>query len=165
LAPLNAISSLDDVEWLSWLKLMSKGIKYGTAAITVSMIVYGIIDLRRRIPKKRVEEFEREKAKAQDLLSQEGKRMFNESSRDWTSAISNWMRETAQLIQAQIDKNIREMQQNKTQQLNNEKQQQQRIQQSVDLFQRNIQTAERHRDQLTQRFRDFVAENEKDLKL
>jgi hypothetical protein len=165
LAPLNAISSLDDVEWLSWLKVMSKGIKYGTAAITVSMIVYGIIDLRRRIPKKRVEEFEREKAKAQELLSQEGKRMFNESSRDWTGAISNWMRETAQLIQGQIDKNIREMQQNKTQQLNNEKQQQQRIQQSVDLFQRNIQTAERHRDQLTQRFRDFVAENEKDLKL
>lgn len=165
LAPLNAISSLDDVEWLSWLKVMSKGIKYGTAAITVSMIVYGVLDLRRRIPKKRVEEFEREKTKAQEMLAQEGKRIFNESSRDWGGAISNWMRETAQLIQNQIDKNIREMMTNKAQTLNNEKQQQQRAQQSIDLIQRNIQSAERYRDQLMQKFRDLVSESEKDLKL
>ncbi len=165
LAPLNAISSLDDVEWLSWLKLMSKGIKYGTAGITVGMIVYGIIDLRRRIPKKRIEEFHREKTKAQEILAQEAKRMFNESSRDWTGAISNWIREGMQMIQAQIEKNIRDLQQNKAQQLNTEKQQQQRIQQSVDIFQRSIQSAEKYRDQLNQKFRDLVAESEKDLKL
>lgn len=166
LAPLNLIASLsDEHSMFGFLKKLSVGIKVATALLTITLIVYGIFDLRRRIPLKRIEENERELTKAREILFQEAKRMFNESSRDWYGNISIWVKETTQNISNQIEKNMKDIQLGKINQLNQEKIQQQKMQQSIEMIQRNILTAEKVKDQLAQRFRDMITETEKDLKL
>jgi hypothetical protein len=162
LAPLSIVASASDS---GVFKNIANWVKGTTAGISLLMIVYGIYDLRRRIPKKRVEEFERELGKAKDILQQESKRMFNDSSRDWTGNISNWMRDTTQNINQQIERNMKDQQTQKSSQMNQEKVQQQKQQQSVELLLRGIQSAERVKDQMVTRYRDMVSEVEKDLKL
>lgn len=165
LAPLNLIATLADEKGpLDWLKHLAKGIKWATALLTIALIVYGIYDLRRRIPLKRVEEYERELLKARELLLNEAKRMYNESSRDWYSNISVWIKETIQNINNQVEKNMKDMQAGKAGKINQEKNQQQKLQQSIELIQRNIQSAEKVKDQLAQRFRELVSETESELK-
>lgn len=165
LAPLNLIAALSDEGGaFGWLKSLATAVKIGTALITFGLIVYGIIDLRRRIPRKRQEEFERELGKARELLMNESRRMFNESSRDWVSNISNWAKEIVQNVTNQMERNIKDLQMAKVNQMNNERQQQQRLQQSLELFSRNIQSAERYKDQLQSRFRDLINETEKELR-
>ena len=162
LAPLSIVASASES---GIFKHIATWVKASTAGISLLMIVYGIYDLRRRIPKKRVEEFERELGKAKDLLQQESKRMFNDSSRDWTSNISNWMRDTTQNINLQIERNIKDLQTQRTSQMNQEKTQLQKQQQSVEMLLRSIQSAERVKDQLNTRYREMVTEAEKDLKI
>jgi hypothetical protein len=137
---------------------MNKYIKLSTAFIAISLIVYGVYDLRRRIPRKREEEFKRELSKAKELLLSESKRMYSESARDWCSNIAQWIKEISQNITNQVDRNVRMLQSVKTQKMNQERLQQQKQQQSIDLLQRNIQTAERIKDQLATRFRDMASE-------
>lgn len=129
------------------------------------MISYGIYDLRKRIPRRRVEEYDREMLKARELLTQEGKRMYNESSRDWLGSLSNWIKEISLNFSNQIEKNIRETQLTKASQMNQEKIQQQKQQQSIDLLLRSIQSAEKVKDQMNTRYREMLTETEKDLKL
>ena len=162
LAPLSIVASASDS---GIFKNVANWVKGTTAGISLLMIMYGIYDLRRRIPKKRVEEFERELGKAKDLLQQESKRMFNDSSRDWTGNISNWMRDTTQNITLQIERNMKDQQTMRSSQMNQEKVQQQKQQQSIDLLLRGIQSAEKVKDQMVNRYRDMVSETEKDLKL
>lgn len=162
LAPLSIVASASDS---GIFKNVANWVKGTTAGISLLMIMYGIYDLRKRIPKKRVEEFERELVKAKDLLQQESKRMFNDSSRDWIGNISNWMRDATQNISLQIERNMKDQQTAKSTQMNQEKVQQQKQQQSVDLLLRGIQSAERVKDQMVTRYRDMVSETEKDLKL
>lgn len=139
-------------------------IKVLTAVITIAMISYGIYDLRRRIPRRRVEEFDRELGKARELLTQEGKRMYNESSRDWLAAMFNWVKDINQHIGIQVEKNMKDYQLNKVQKANNEKNQQQKQQQTIDLFIKSLQMADKMRDQMQLKYRDIVTEIEKDLK-
>lgn len=162
LAPLSIVASASDS---GVFKYIATWVKASTAGISLLMIVYGIYDLRRRIPKKRVEEFERELGKARDTLQQESKRMFSDSSRDWTGNISNWIRDTTQNINLQIERNIKDLQSQKSSQMNQEKVQQQKQQQSVDMMLRSIQSAERVKDQLVTRHREFMSDLEKDLKI
>ncbi len=162
LAPLSIVASASDS---GVFKYIATWIKASTAGISLLMIIYGIYDLRRRIPKKRVEEFERELNKARETLQQESKRMFNDSSRDWSGNISNWLRDTNQNINLQIERNIKDLQTQKSNQMGQERVQQQKQQQSVDILLRNIQSAERVKDQINTRYRDMVSETEKDLKL
>lgn len=162
LAPLSIVASASDS---GVFKHVATWVKASTAGISLLMIIYGIYDLRRRIPKKRVEEFERELSKARDTLQQESKRIFNDTSRDWTSNISNWIRDATQNINMQIERNIKDLQVQKSSQMNQEKAQQQKQQQSVDMMLRSIQSAERVKDQLVTRHREFMSELEKDLKI
>ena len=170
LAPLNIIANLQGTiekngsQWRLFLKGLYTDIKLATAFIAFSLIVYGIFDLRKRIPRKREEEYNRELNKAKDILQNEAKRMYNESSREWINNIANWIKEVNQNINQQLEKSIKEFQNTKIAQGNAEKQQQQRIQQSIDLIQTNILSAEKVKDQLSMRFRDLVRETEKDLK-
>jgi len=165
LAPLNLIASLsDEHSMFGFLKKLSAGIRIATAMLTLGLIIYGIFDLRKRIPRKRVEEFERELNKAREFILQEGKRIFYESSRDWSANISLWIRDTMQNLGNQIEKNIKDTQTTRATKLNNEKNQQMRMQQSIDLIQRNIQSAERIKDTMASRFREIVMETEKELK-
>lgn len=162
LAPLSIIASASES---GWAKNIANWVKGTTAAISLLMIVFGIYDLRRRIPLKRKEEFERELTKARETLIQESKRMFSESSRDWMTNISNWIRDVSLNISNAIDKNVKESQNNKLTQMNTEKMQQQKLQASLENILRGIQGADRLRDGLQNRHRDMITEFEKDLKL
>ena len=162
LAPLSIIASASDN---GIFKSIATWVKASTALISLLMIIYGIYDLRKRIPLKRKEEFERELAKAKEMILQESKRMFSESSRDWTTNISNWIRDVSTNISNTLEKNLKELQTNKVSQMNNEKIQQQKLGVSLDNMLRNIQTADRQRDMMQTRHRDMLSELEKDLKL
>lgn len=162
LAPLSIVASASES---GIFKHIAIWVKASTAGISLLMIFYGVFDLRRRIPKKRQEEFERELGKAKELLQQESKRMFNDSSRDWTSNISGWIRDATQNINLQIEKNIKDLQLHKTSLMNQEKMQLQKQQQSVELLLRNVQTAERVKDQIQTRYREMVTDAEKDIKI
>ncbi|QCR21557.1 hypothetical protein [Pontibacter sp. SGAir0037] len=161
LAPLTIVASASDS---GIFKEIANWVRGTTAAISLSMILYGVVDLRKRIPKKREEEFQRELGKAKETLQQESKRIFNESSRDWTGNIANWIKDTTQNINAQIERNIKNLMSQKAAQMNQEKLQQQKQQQTIDIWLRGIQSAERVRDQITTRYRDIVAETERELK-
>jgi hypothetical protein len=169
LAPLNIIARIAGSDekgtsfWRVLLNELSTYVRLATAIIAFLLIVFGIFDLKKRIPRKREEEFERELNKAKEILQNEAKRMYNESSREWISNIVNWIKEVNQNINQQLEKNIKEFQNSKIAQGNTEKQQQLRLQQSIDLIQRNIQSAEKVKDQLSMKFRDVVMETEKDL--
>lgn len=166
LAPLNMIATLGDEKesFFSFLKHLNVLIKFGTATICLCLIIYGIFDLQRRIPLKRDEELKKELSKARELLLSECKRIFNDSSRDWSSALATWVREISQNLNQQIDKSFRQFQLEKQNQLNQDRVLQQRQQQSIDLIQKNIQNAERIKDAMATKFREFITETEKDLK-
>jgi len=162
IAPLNIIASLSDEH--SFIKPLAVGIKYGTALITIGLIIYGIFDLRKRIPRKRVEEMEKEIGKGREFLLQEARRMYNESSRDWINGLSTWVKEVMQQINILYEKNIKDMQLDKSGKMNLDKSRQLRLQQSIETIQNNITSAERIKDQFAARFRDMVLETDKDLK-
>jgi hypothetical protein len=145
-------------------KGFNASIKILTAVITLAMIVYGIIDLRQRIPRRRVEEWNREMNKAKDSLTQEGKRIYSEGSKDWLQNISGWIRDVSQNISLQIEKNLKNTQLARLSQNNNEKLQQQKQLQVVDMLVSSIQSAGRIKDQTATRYRDAVAEIEKEIK-
>lgn len=161
LAPLSIIASASDS---GIFKEIANWVKATTAAISLIMIVYGAFDLRKRIPKKRIEEFNRELGKAKETLANEAKRIFNESSREWTSNIANWIKDASNNVSAQIERNLRDLQANKMNQMNQEKALQVKQQQTIDNWLRSIQSAERVKEQMTTRYRDLVTETERELK-
>lgn len=171
LAPLNIIANTEGViskskfGWADYLKELSTYVRLTTALIALILIIYGIFDLRKRIPRKREEEFDRELKRAKELLQSEAKRMYSESSREWVSNIDNWIKEVNQNINQQLEKNIKEFQLIKITQSNAEKQQQQRLQQSIDLIQRNIQSAEKVKDQLSIKFTDLETQTKNGFKI
>lgn len=162
LAPLSVIATAGD---MSLFKHMAMWVKVSTGLISLSLIGYGISDLRKRIPKRRAEEFQKELNKAKELLQQEAKRMFSDSSQDWTSHIARWLVDTNQNIGQQMEKNIREAQLQKANRMREEKKQQAKQQMSVDLLLRNVQAAAQVRDKLVVQYNNMVTAIEKDLKL
>ncbi len=180
LGPLNGISMMQEffdkkekVEgaepgaaemFLGVFKGFNATIKILTAVITLGMIIYGIIDLKKRIPRKREEEWEREMGKAKDSLQQEGKRIYSEGSKDWLAGISAWIRDVNQNISLQIEKNLKNVQFARLTQGNNEKLQQQKQIQIVDMLLGSIQSAGRIKDQAAMRYRDMITEVEKEIK-
>lgn len=162
LAPLSVIATAGD---MSLFKHMAMWVKVSTGLISLTLIGYGIYDLRKRIPKRRAEEFQKELGKAKELLQQEAKRMFSDSSQDWTSHIARWLIDTNQNIGQQIEKNIRDAQLQKTNRMHEEKKQQAKQQMSVDLLLRNVQAATQVRDRLAAQYSNMVTAIEKDLNL
>jgi hypothetical protein len=158
LAPLSIVASTSES---AVFKSIATWVKTTTGIISLLMIIYGIYDLRKRIPLKRVEEFERELGKAKEGLLQESKRMFNDSSRDWTTNIANWIKDTTQNISLQIERNMKDVVTQKASLMNQEKIQQQKQQQSIDLLLRSIQSAEKVKDQLNTRYREMLTETKK----
>lgn len=147
LAPLNMIASASDGTFggpfAKFLKSIATWVKLGTALITATMIVYGIHDLRKRIPRKRKEETDREVNKAKDSIIQEGKRIYAEASRDWVQNITSWLKDVANQVTIEVEKLLKSVADKKVAQLSNEKSSQARSQQSIDNALRNIQNAER----------------------
>ena len=111
------------------------------------------------------EEFQRELTKARELLQNETRRMLTEAGRDWSANLAAWIRDVCQNISFQVEKNMKELQTNRVTMMNQEKQQLQKQQVVVDNMLRNIQSAERIREGLSNRHRDMMTELEKELKL
>lgn len=78
-----------------------------TAILVLVMLVYGFFDLRSRIPKKRIEERERDIHKAKESIEQEGRRMFSDASRDWVTQLGTYIRDLSTSITGEIEQSVR----------------------------------------------------------
>ena len=78
-----------------------------TAILVAIMLIYGYFDLRKRIPQKRIEERERDVTRAQESLEQEGRRMFNDASRDWVTQVGTYLRDLSASINGEIEQSMR----------------------------------------------------------
>jgi hypothetical protein len=134
-----------------YLKQAKTFIQVFTIITIFFMIIYGIFDLRKRIPRKRQEEKERELKKARENLIQEGKRIYTDSSRDWVAALANYIREFAQNISNEVEQILKGSVAAKQQALSDKRNEFQINQQSIDLKNRNIQFAEKEYDLLYRR--------------
>lgn len=161
LAPLNMISSISDNEIL---KTFSKAIRIITGVVTIVMIIYGYFDLRKRIPQRRKEDFERELRKAKETLLGEIKRMFVESNKDWQSNINLWIRETSGQLQQQLETTIRNFIDNQTKKTNEEKLRLQRLNQGLDNNAKRITSAERMLEGISRSYKDAMTDIEKAIR-
>jgi NTP pyrophosphatase (non-canonical NTP hydrolase) len=175
LAPINMISSAAGSEagsdpknkesMMMHLSVIMKDVRayiqFGTAAIIIVMIIWGYFDLRKRIPRKRKEEFERELKKAKENLLSEGKRMFNESSKDWQYNMSQWVRETYTNLQTQLDKIGKEHNTSQQQKSNEERLRIQRLNQGLDNSSKQIGNSIRTMDNLNRSHKDAIVDLEK----
>ena len=78
-----------------------------TAILVLVMLVYGFFDLRRRIPQKRIEERAKDVQKATEAMEQEGRRMFNDASRDWVTQLGTYIRDLSTSISSEIEQSVR----------------------------------------------------------
>jgi len=172
LAPLNMISSAASGEAsenkegffaqvAAFFKHMNDGIRMATAVVIIIMIIWGYFDLKKRIPRKRQEEFERELKKARENLLSEGKRMFNETSKDWQNNISSWLREAFTQLQNQIEKLTRDYSADIQKKSNEEKNRIQLLNQSLDNSIKRISNADRIIENSHRMLRDAVNDTEK----
>ncbi len=135
----------------SAMKPLKQGLQIFTIIVLFIMIIYGIFDLRKRIPRKREEEKDREVKKAKESLSQEGKRIYMDSSRDWTAMLSNYIKEFAQNISNELDNILKAASTEKQFNITNKRGEMQITQQSIELKSRNIQMAEKEYEMLYKR--------------
>ncbi len=78
-----------------------------TAILVLVMLIYGFFDLRRRIPQKRIEERAKDVQKATEAMEQEGRRMFNDASRDWVTQLGTYIRDLSTSISSEIEQSVR----------------------------------------------------------
>lgn len=166
LSPLMMLSSLSgkkEGEWYEefafiigeFMKPIKMGLAIITAIIVLFMIIYGIFDLRTRIPKKRMEEKERELKKVKENLMQEGRRIYADISRDWVTMIANYLKEFAQNITNEMDNILKSSAADKQLKLVNRKNEVQLSQQSIELKNKNILMAEKEFDMLFKKVSDI----------
>lgn len=163
-SPLLMMSSTSDDQVGFWsflnkisavLRLAKQPIQLITIILIAFMIIYGIFDLRKRIPRKREEERERELKKAKENLMQEGRRIYSDISRDWVAMLSNYLRELAQNITNEMDGIFKTSVSDKQLKLGAKKNEMQLSQQSIELKNKNIQMAEKEFDMLFKRVIDI----------
>jgi CII-binding regulator of phage lambda lysogenization HflD len=92
----------------------------------------------------------REMRKARESLMSESRRMFSESSREWTSLLSNFYREQSGTVQTTVEKNLKDFQQIRDKKLTESRNQVQRQAQGIDLIQKKLSGVDRVKDQILQ---------------
>lgn len=117
LAPLTLIATAPDADPDSVLAIINKAgramknfrayITFITALLVAGMLIYGFVDLRRRIPLRRIEEREREVQRSRDALEQEARRMYSDGSRDWLAQLATYIRDLAASINAEVEQSLR----------------------------------------------------------
>jgi hypothetical protein len=161
LAPLNMIASISQNNAM---KLLANGIRIATGVITLVMIVYGYFDLRKRIPLRRVEEFDRELGKAKENLLQEGKKITGDISKDWQGQVSMWLRDVTNQLIARYEKELKQFSTQKQEEVNVKKNSIQKNAQAIDSLSRRLGTAEKAIDGCQRSYRDQLADIEKTIK-
>lgn len=114
-----------------------------TSILSGILIWYGVVDLKVRIPRKRIEERERETQKLKEHVQSEAKRIYNDSYKDWVNNISNYIRELTQNITFEVDTILKNATKNAQEQTNYKKQQLSNSQSMIDNKLKNLQLAER----------------------
>ena len=161
LAPLNMIASISQNDAM---KLLANGIRITTGVITLVMIVIGYFDLRKRIPRRRVEEFDREMQKAKENLQQEGKKIMADVSKDWQAQVSGWVRDVSSLLNARYEKELKQFSSQKSEEVNVKKTTIQKNAQAIDALSRRLGTAEKAIDNCQRNYRDQLSDLEKSIK-
>jgi hypothetical protein len=71
--------------------------------LSLGLAIYYFADLKKKIPLMKAEAFQKEFAKAKNILLAEGKRILNDATRDWLNSLSNWLNEINDLTGTQLD--------------------------------------------------------------
>jgi hypothetical protein len=76
--------------------------------ISLGLAIYYFVDLRKKIPLMKEEIYNKELTKARNTLTSEGKRIFNEATRDWLNSLSNWLNEINDGMSGRLDEIVTE---------------------------------------------------------
>jgi hypothetical protein len=107
-------------------------------ALSAILMIYGFFDLRKRIPMRRMEERDRELSKAREIVAGEVKRMFTESSRDWTNLVSISLRDSQNKILNEVDSILRTNSNNKNSEFSTNRSEIQKLNAGIDLLQKRV---------------------------
>lgn len=122
------------------------GIRMYTAALSVMLLVVGVVSVWRSLPKERAENLAREVEKARDLLRGEAKRIFSEAERGWTSAISDALRDEQATVLLQFEAAIREGQARRNTEMTEERGRVQRAMEGLQHAEGQLSVSARTRD-------------------
>ncbi|HET6253341.1 MAG TPA: hypothetical protein VFE32_04680 [Puia sp.] len=75
---------------------------------SLGLAIYYFVDLKKKIPLMKEEIYTKELTKARNTLTSEGKRIFNEATRDWLNGLSNWLNEINEGLSARLDDMVTE---------------------------------------------------------
>lgn len=177
LAPLNMLASASSAEAqqnggkhtvmtmiAEVFKQLRIGIQALSAVVILAMIIWGFVDLRKRIPRKRKEELDREVKKAKDILLSEGKRMYGDASKDWVNSVSTWLREASSQLSSQLDKAMRSYTQAQQQKVSENKSRIERQKLGVDNMILRINSAEKNLAEAQRLFKSGHSDLEKDIR-
>jgi flagellin-specific chaperone FliS len=134
------------IEWKKTGTIVRYSINLLTGVITIFMIFLGFYVLRKTIPKKRVEEKNREMVKAKEYIASECKKIFNDATREWSSVLVNHLDDVYQHQLRQLELYARSNSGVAAENSNNEKLFQQRLQLNLDAEQKRISNLERQRE-------------------
>lgn len=122
------------------------GVRKYTAALSVILLGFGIISVRRSLPRERAENLERELDKARDLMRAEAKRIFSEAERGWTSAISDALRDEQATVLLQFEAAVREGQSRRNTEMTEERGRVQRAMEGLQHAEGQLSVSARTRD-------------------
>lgn len=113
LAPLTMLATAPDADpgsMLGFINSISKELKdvrayiqFFSIVLIFGMLIYGVFDLRKRIPNKRKQELENEILQARDFTKEQLTRLLNEAHRDWTAVLSQYVKDYSQALQTEAD--------------------------------------------------------------
>ena len=166
LAPLTMLATAPDADKDSFLYVINSFstelknvrayVQFFTIVLIFSMLSYGIFDLRKRIPNKRVQEIDREVLLAKDFVREQLTRMMNEANRDWVSALGQYVKDYSQSLQSETEALIKQ-QVNENSQISADKRRVAQLEQtSVEHRLKILSGAERSVDGFYRRFHDAL---------
>lgn len=135
-------------------------IQFFSILLIFGMLVYGVFDLRRRIPNKRRQEFEKVLEEAKEFLSEQLARLLSNAHRDWSTVLGQYVKDYSQALQAEADVLMKKQVQAQ-QALAAERRNTALLEQtSVDHKLKILSAAERSVDGLVRRFQDSAVRKE-----
>lgn len=138
-----------------FLKTPRQILQFVTIILVSYMLIFGYFDLKKRIPKKRAEQKEKDFDKAKEALLAEGKRIFNDISRDWNSSLTLFIKDYTQSIQNEIDLNTNNFISENMRIQNNKKNINNFEQTNLDQKFKGLSAAERIYDSMQKKFSDM----------
>lgn len=132
-------------------------IQFVSILLIFSMLIYGIFDLRRRIPNKRRQEFEKVLEEAREFLSEQMNRLLSNAHRDWSAILGQYVKEYSQALLVEADALVKK-QAEAQQAIAQERRNAATLEQtSVDHKLKTLSAAERSVENLVRRYQDAAS--------